>query len=363
MTPQPSPDLAALSELLEKLTAYTDSFEGGIDYSLVDHNSMIVFEMEDWAALRNHVPALIALASRVPELEAENAALRAQTGWPDDMPLCKHGVGIFGDRIKCPACEAEKRIAELEGELATMKGYRDECERQFQNKVERVGQEMCRADSLQAQLTEANTTLKTADGEVEHHRARSLTLQRAIESLQAQLAEAKGELAEAEAKGWRDAVSAVQYMEANWYQDCRSDVERKALADAAASIIDELVTGSPGEWLGTQWLSVQQWQAKLGAERTRADSLQVQLDEAKGEINKLVAAIGEHITVRSEYLARAEAAEARANAAEKRVKGLDRASIAEAIRDNVSCDIHFDLTGVDDAVIDILALLPPAGKE
>lgn len=69
----------------------------------------------------------------------------------------------------------------------------------------------------------------------------------------------------AEAEGWRDAVSAVQYMAANWAQDCRTPEDRAALRDAAKSIVDELISASPGDWLGTEWRSAQDWMAQISA--------------------------------------------------------------------------------------------------
>lgn len=69
----------------------------------------------------------------------------------------------------------------------------------------------------------------------------------------------------AEAKGWRDAVSAVQYMQANWDQDRRKPEDKEALREAAHDIIDELISASPGEWLGTEWRSAQDWMAQISA--------------------------------------------------------------------------------------------------
>lgn len=79
-----------------------------------------------------------------------------------------------------------------------------------------------------------------------------------LEALQAENERLKGEVE-------RDAVSAVQCMAANWTQDHRDPAERRGFIEGGQSIVDELVDASPGEWLNTDWLTVQEWQAKLNA--------------------------------------------------------------------------------------------------
>lgn len=94
----------------------------------------------------------------------------------------------------------------------------------------------------------------------------------ALTTERAKVAALEAEAKIAEAKGWRDAVSCVQYCEVHWYQDCRSAEERKALENAAHELVNELVTCSPGEWLGTEWKTAQDYSdtiAKLGADATR----------------------------------------------------------------------------------------------
>lgn len=79
----------------------------------------------------------------------------------------------------------------------------------------------------------------------------------------------------AEAKGWRDAVSCLQHCEANWYQDCRSDVEREALQTATKNLIEELVHSSPSDWLGTEWKTTKALSEKIAI-------LEAQLAKATG---------------------------------------------------------------------------------
>jgi hypothetical protein len=87
-------------------------------------------------------------------------------------------------------------------------------------------------------------------------------------------------LEDVEAKGWRDAVSAVQYMVANWQQDRRDPKDRQALIDAGDALVCELVSASPGEWLNTEWLSAQDWMDKLSV-------LQAVRDQAIAEQERL----------------------------------------------------------------------------
>ena len=102
--------------------------------------------------------------------------------------------------------------------------------------------------------------------------AAALDLLDALTTERAKVAALEAEVKIAEAKGWRDAVSCVQYCAANWSQDCRSEAERNALEDAARKLVNELVTCSPGEWLGTEWKTAQDYSdiiAKLEAEVAR----------------------------------------------------------------------------------------------
>lgn len=93
--------------------------------------------------------------------------------------------------------------------------------------------------------------------------------ERVISAYRMELDRMTSQLAVAEAKGWRDAVSCLQYCEANWYQDQRSDEGRNALVDATHALISELVTCSSGDWLGTEWKSAQEWIAEVTALRAQ----------------------------------------------------------------------------------------------
>lgn len=64
---------------------------------------------------------------------------------------------------------------------------------------------------------------------------------------------AEAERDEARNDEWIAAISAVQYMEANWLQDCRSEAERQALMGAAAEIIGEMKRSGPTEYLDLKW--------------------------------------------------------------------------------------------------------------
>jgi hypothetical protein len=102
--------------------------------------------------------------------------------------------------------------------------------------------------------------------------AAALDLLEALTTERAKVAELEAEVKIAEAKGWRDAVTCVQYCAANWHQDGRSEAERKSLEAATCELVNELVTASPGEWLGTEWKTAQDYNdtiAKLEAEVER----------------------------------------------------------------------------------------------
>ena len=81
----------------------------------------------------------------------------------------------------------------------------------------------------------------------------------AITTERAKVAALEAEVKIAEAKGWRDAVTCVQYCKTNWSQDCRSEAERNALEDAAEELVNELVAASPGDWLGAEWKTAQDY--------------------------------------------------------------------------------------------------------
>ena len=86
----------------------------------------------------------------------------------------------------------------------------------------------------------------------------------------AKVAAMEAEVKIAEAKGWRDAVACVQYCAANWSQDGRSEAERNALEDAARELVTELVAASPGDWLGAEWKTAQDYSAIIAELETDA---------------------------------------------------------------------------------------------
>lgn len=92
-------------------------------------------------------------------------------------------------------------------------------------------------------------------------------------------AQLEGELPVQRAKGWRDALSCVQYCVANWLQDCRTDARREALVDAGRELAEELCTCEPTDWLNTKWKSTQDWMAKLSASEAEATALRAERDE------------------------------------------------------------------------------------
>ena len=55
-----------------------------------------------------------------------------------DMPLCRHGVGIFGDRIKCDACTAEYALADKTTALNTAEAEAFELRRLADGMAERL---------------------------------------------------------------------------------------------------------------------------------------------------------------------------------------------------------------------------------
>lgn len=99
------------------------------------------------------------------------------------------------------------------------------------------------------------------------------------ERLNLRVAELESEALRAEEKGWRDALSCLKYCEANWYQDCKSDVERQVLRRATTDLVAELIDASPSEWLGTEWLTAEDWIVQLWARNQRITELEALLDE------------------------------------------------------------------------------------
>lgn len=116
----------------------------------------------------------------------------------------------------------------------------------------------------------------------------------------------------ARAAGWRDAVSAVQYMAANWDQDRRAPEEKVALRDAAASIIDELISASPGDWLGTEWKSAEEWMSKVQAAEAARDKLSGEVERLKdvlaGQTAAFNAAANNHLAAEAKFAALHDAA-------------------------------------------------------
>jgi hypothetical protein len=120
----------------------------------------------------------------------------------------------------------------------------------------------------------------------------------ALTAKRAKVAKLEAEVKIAEAKGWRDAVTCVQYCNANWSQDCRSEAERKALEDASEELVLELVTCSPGEWLGSEWKTAQDYGdiiTKLEAENAalfkQANDMSWQVDQSGQMMEKLEAEV------------------------------------------------------------------------
>lgn len=96
-----------------------------------------------------------------------------------------------------------------------------------------------------------------------------------VNSVPAILKEREGQ----RALGFRDALSAIQYMVANWQQDRRSEDDRRALVEAGQELVDELVSCSPGDWLNTEWKSAQDWIAKLQSAEAERDALKARVGE------------------------------------------------------------------------------------
>lgn len=118
--------------------------------------------------------------------------------------------------------------------------------------------------------------------------------QQELKAERAKVAALEAEVKIAEAKGWRDAVSCVQYCAANWSQDCRSEAERNALEDTARQLVNELVAASPSDWLETEWQTAQDYSdiiAKLEAENAalfkQANDMSWQVDQSGQMMEKL----------------------------------------------------------------------------
>lgn len=76
---------------------------------------------------------------------------------------------------------------------------------------------------------------------------------------------------------WLAAISAVQFMSANWWQDCRSEVERNALQAVTEDVISALRSVGPTEYLDVQWKGAE---AAMAAEE-KAERLQRELSETE----------------------------------------------------------------------------------
>jgi len=84
--------------------------------------------------------------------------------------------------------------------------------------------------------------------------------------------ERKGErvnLKNERAAGWRDALSCIQYCQANWLQDCKTTAAKDALNDAVKMLVDELCSSEPSDWLNTEWKSAQYWMDRVEAAEAR----------------------------------------------------------------------------------------------
>ena len=114
----------------------------------------------------------------------------------------------------------------------------------------------------------------------------------ALTAERTKVAELEAEVKIAEAKGWRDAVTCVQYCAANWSQDCRSEAERNALEDAARELVNELVAASPGDWVGMEWKTAQDYGdiiTKLETDAARWREVAGELAEALEIIDRALA--------------------------------------------------------------------------
>jgi hypothetical protein len=76
---------------------------------------------------------------------------------------------------------------------------------------------------------------------------------------------------------WLAAITAVQFMVANWHQDCRSKIEHDALNNAAEDIISGLKNAGPTEYLDMKWKDAE---AAVAAE-SRASALEQKLKVAR----------------------------------------------------------------------------------
>ena len=117
-------------------------------------------------------------------------------------------------------------------------------------------------------------------------RAETNALIDALTTEREKVAALEAEVKIAEAKGWQDAVSCVQYCNANWHQNCRSEEERKALENAARELVNELVAASPGDWLGAEWKTAQDYSviiAELETDAARWREVARELAGALGE--------------------------------------------------------------------------------
>lgn len=111
---------------------------------------------------------------------------------------------------------------------------------------------------------------------------------KAAENYKRKVAALEAEVKIAEAKGWRDAVTCVQYCKTNWSQDCRSEAERNALADAAGELINELVAASPGDWLGAEWKTAQDYSDTIASLENKLDRIRlIEGDTSSSHFEKL----------------------------------------------------------------------------
>jgi hypothetical protein len=108
----------------------------------------------------------------------------------------------------------------------------------------------------------------------------------ALTTERAKVAALEAEVKIAEAKGWRDAVWCLQYCGANWFQDCRPEEERKALENAARELANELVTCSPGDWLGTEWNTAQDYISAITKLEAQVDQLIDERDDAQEALSR-----------------------------------------------------------------------------
>jgi hypothetical protein len=93
-----------------------------------------------------------------------------------------------------------------------------------------------------------------------------------IEALRRENQELIAERGSARNDEWLAAISAVQYMVANWQQDCRTPESLKALIDAGEDIVSALKQAGPTEYLDMKWKGAQEaLAAEEVARELRAD--------------------------------------------------------------------------------------------